>query len=162
MRKKCRLDHVVKAPLAQSVGRRFASARLRVVEIACNGFAERPENEGAGLRPGASLTRPLSFCTVAFHSLCPKARQLYRWRRSRNITNSRSRPRHALKNYSNYVVGHVQLYEDIRGCHLISSNDEKKNAEFLAPVTTADSSIKSSSAFRKMACFYAMLSRCAD
>jgi len=137
---KCRLDHVRESALAaQSELEEDLRQRVFVlVEILANGFAERPENEGADSDLARLYDASLIFLYRLLFILYAEGRQLLPVEpKSRKYYKQLSVARLVtpLKNFSEYdSQTRTRLYEDIRElCHLINGTDEKKNTEFSVP-----------------------------
>ena len=137
---KCRLDHVRESALAaQSELEEDLRQRVFVlVEILANGFAERPENEGADSDLARLYDASLIFLYRLLFILYAEGRQLLPVEpKSRKYYKQLSLARLVtpLKNFSEYDSRtRTRLYEDIRElCHLINGTEEKKNTEFSVP-----------------------------
>ncbi len=141
---KCRLDHVRESALAaQSELEEDLRQRVFVlVEILANGFAERPENDGADSDLARLYDASLIFLYRLLFILYAEGRQLLPVEpKSRKYYKQLSVARLVtpLKNFSEYDSRtRTRLYEDIRElCHLINGTDEKKNTEFSVPRSCA-------------------------
>ena len=137
---KCRLDHVRESALAaQSELEEDLRQRVFVlVEILANGFAERPENEGADSDLARLYDASLIFLYRLLFILYAEGRQLLPVEaKARKYYKQLSVARLVtpLKNFAEYDSRtRTRLSEDIRElCHLINGTDEKKNTEFSVP-----------------------------